>query len=269
VDVSTHRDEHLDLCAAYVLGCIAEADRQGLEAHLAEGCARCEAALAQLSGGAVLLASAAPPAQPDPALKDRVMRAVRGAHAGRESARGRVLELKPRRPVTWVAWGWAAAAAALAVADFLMWGTARRLSGELESARERIAQVEQRLEDERTWAAVLSAPGARVTLLAPTGQGAAELRARATYDPATQRAVVVCDNLRAPSGSDYELWAILGSGPASLGVIRADESGRAVLRLENVGDPAALKAFAVSLERAGGSPNPNAPAGPVVMAGNL
>jgi anti-sigma-K factor RskA len=72
-----------------------------------------------------------------------------------------------------------------------------------------------------------------------------------------------------PSGRDYELWVIRDGAPVSLGVIRADETGRADLRIENVGVSSAISAFAVSMETTGGSLNKNAPSGPVVMLGPL
>ena len=95
------------------------------------------------------------------------------------------------------------------------------------------------------------------------------MSARATYDPASRRAVIVFENITVPSGKDLELWALRGAGVASLGLIHPDENGRAVLRLEDVGDPAELAGFAVSLEAAGGSPSKTAPGGPVVMAGKF
>ena len=162
-----------------------------------------------------------------------------------------------------------AAATALAVATGLMWIQAGRLQDELGANRQKLTQLEQRLEEEQRWAEVLNAPGAKVSVLEPTAAGSHDLRARATYDPATRRAVVIFENFAPPTGRDYQLWAILGAAPSSLGVIKVDESGRAVLRLENVGDPATLNAFAVSLEPAGGSPNPAAPTGPVVMLGKM
>jgi anti-sigma-K factor RskA len=55
----------------------------------------------------------------------------------------------------------------------------------------------------------------------------------------------------------------------NLGVIATDETGHAVLHLKDAGDPGTLAAFAVSLEPSGGSPNPAAPSGPVVMLGKL
>lgn len=276
--MSQHRDEHLDLCAGYALGSLSDADRRQLEAHLESGCPECERALADFGAATVLLAASAPAAAPPPALKGRVMGAIEAEGARRAAPTGapareerRVIELKPRWPQLLASWGWAAAAAALAIATAVSWNAATRLRGELEANRRQLAELERKLGDERQWAAVLSAPGAKVVNLAPTPAGASDLRARATYDPATQRAVIVFENFKAPSGHDYELWAIRGAkpAPASLGLVKADEDGRAVLRLENVGDPTTLGAFAVSLENEGGAPTPTAPAGPVVMVGKL
>jgi anti-sigma-K factor RskA len=277
--VSEHREEYLDLCAAYALGSLDPAERGRLEAHLAEGCPQCEAALADFGAASVLLATTAPAMQPSPALKGRVMAAVRAAGpAGSEASapttapdRGRVIEMRPRTPLPFASWGWMAAAATLAIATGISWNTASHLRTELESNRAHLSELEQKLADEQRWVAVLNAPRAKLVELTPTPQGSHDLVARATYDPATQRAVLVFENFKAPTGHDYELWAIRGTtpAPASLGLIKPDESGHAVLQLENVGDPATLGAFAVSLERAGGSGNPNAPGGPVVMVGKL
>jgi anti-sigma-K factor RskA len=37
----------------------------------------------------------------------------------------------------------------------------------------------------------------------------------------------------------------------------------------DAGDPRALAAFAISLEKEGGSPDPRKPAGPVILAGSI
>ena len=116
---------------------------------------------------------------------------------------------------------------------------------------------------------MIAAPGARAASFSLTPDGAAELRARATYDPGTRRAVLVFENFRTMAGYDYQLWALRGNTPASLGLIRGDDHGRAVLRLEEVGDPATLTAFAISLEPTGGAPTPDAPTGPLVMLAGM
>jgi anti-sigma-K factor RskA len=144
----------------------------------------------------------------------------------------------------------------------------QRLGGELRADRAKLSESEQQLAEQEKWNEVLRAPQARVSVLEATTDGDPRLRARATYDPATKRAVVVFENFQKPTARDYQLWVIKDGVPASLGVIQADADGRAVLHLEDVGDSFALSAFAVSLEPEGGSPSP-APTGPVVMLGKL
>ncbi|HEY6194543.1 MAG TPA: anti-sigma factor, partial [Candidatus Eisenbacteria bacterium] len=75
--MSRHRDEHLDLCAAEVLGVLDPAGRAELEAHLAGGCEVCEAELRALSGGATVLALSVPQLHAPPAARARVLEAVR------------------------------------------------------------------------------------------------------------------------------------------------------------------------------------------------
>jgi anti-sigma-K factor RskA len=269
VDVSEHRDEHLDLCAAYAVGSLDEADRRRFEEHVASGCPECAKALAEFSEAVVLLGASAPAARPSPLLRERVLAAARAERPGATAPRPRVIEMPRRSSMPWTGWAWAAAAAMLAITTMLSWNTVNRLRDELAATRVQIGDLERQLVSERKWAEVLAAPGARVAQLQITPAGVAELRARATYDPARNAAVIVFENVTPPEGRDYELWAVEGQGVASLGVIRADEQGRAVMRLENVGDPATLGGFAVSLEPRGGSPSKTAPSGPVVMAGTF
>jgi len=288
--VSVHRDEHLDLCAARALGSIDEADRLELEQHLSEGCAECERALADFGLGAAQLAASLPTQVPSPRLRAAVMERVRAeaaaapraAEAGRESsgARGvaahttpvaptRRVDPLPRRRTDWSSWAFAAAAAVLAVSTYVGWQTTERLRAELRGAHERLAQAELDLAQEREWAAVSLSPGARTVELAPLTGGVRLPHVRATYDPDSRRAIVVFNDLVTPPGSDFELWAVLPDGPRSLGVVRPDANGRAEVRVPDAGDPATLAAFALSIERAGGSGDPRKPAGPVVLAGSV
>jgi anti-sigma-K factor RskA len=276
--VSAHREEHLDLCAARALGSIGEADRLELERHLAEGCPECERALLELSQGVERLAASAPAAVPNPRVRMRLLEQVRAEAAAspRAPAAGRaavppaeprrVIELPRRRHATWPTWAFAAAAALRAVRTIAMWRTCEALRSELRATRDRVARAELDLAVERAWSAVATSPGARVVDFAPL-QGGPMPRVRATYDPASRRAIVSFDNLATPTGSDFELWAILPDGPKSLGVVRGDATGHAEVRVPDAGDPRALSAFAISLEKEGGSPDPRKPAGPVILAG--
>lgn len=302
--MSQHDPEYIDLCAAWALGCLDARDQVRLDQHLEHGCRECGMAMANFSAATVLVALSAPRVVPDPALRQRVLAAVSAtpsgsaAHDGAPrpvrpavapgradaplpmpdrklppyardggSTEGRVVELRPRP--AWTVWAPLAAAAVLALATGVLWMRTQTLTTDLGASRGQIAMLEQRIAEEQKWAQVLSAPAARVTVLEPTTDGDPRMRARATYDPATKRAVVVFENFIKPNARDYELWVIRGGAPASLGLITADAQGHATLHLENVGDSFALSAFAVSIEPEGGSPNPAAPSGPVVMLGKL
>jgi anti-sigma-K factor RskA len=276
--VSAHREQHLDLCAALAVGSIEEADRRELEQHLAEGCSECERALREFGDATVALAAAAPPVMPSPALRARVLERVRLETTGiaptwSPDERGetqRVLRMpEPARRTPWQSWALAVAAVILAVTTVGTWRTNQGLRGQVVAMRDRIVRVERELAEERAWATVATRPGARVADLTPTPAAYSVPRVRATYDPASHRAIIAFQNLAAPAGSDFELWAILPDGPKSLGVVKADASGNAEVRIADAGAPQDLAAFAVSLEQAGGSPDPRKPAGPVVLVGAI
>jgi len=181
-----------------------------------------------------------------------------------------IVPLPPRRASrSFAAWGWAVAAAVLAVAGVVQWRAAVRVESELAAVRAERVRLERLLADERAWAELPAAPRAvRVTLAATPAAAPAPLVAQVTYDPATRRALLVAEHGAPGPGHDYEFWAIGAGGPVSLGLVRADADGRAVMRVSDVG-AGAPAAFAVSLEREGGAPTRTAPAGPVVRVGKL
>jgi anti-sigma-K factor RskA len=276
--VSAHRNEYLELCAGYAVGGLEEHERRELETHLAEGCAICEAELERLSRATWLLAASARPVKAPAALRSRVLTAIhQETQPGRRAARTQPREtpapapipLPSPRPGIPAAWVWAAAAALIAVVGALQWQSANYLQDQLTATRSEVAQLRQEVENEKAWAALSAAPKAQVIQLAPTPSAAAAITARATYDPDSHRALLTFSNFSAPTGKDYELWAIGKGGPASLGLVKADSAGRAVLRLSDLSAADSLSAFAVSLENTGGAPTKTAPAGPVVMLGKI
>lgn len=261
--MSTHRDEYLELCAVYVIGDLTEDEAIRLDAHLKEGCRTCVAEIDRLSRGARVFASAWALRAPT-ALRARVLEAARAEPEVRKP-----VPVPRRRSAPNFGWIGAVAAVLIAALGVTEWRAASRLERELASARVEISRLHQEIQSERAWSAVATAPQTRVIELAPTPAGSPQLHARVTYDPATRRAVVVVSYFVTPAGKDYQLWAITKTGPESLGLVRADREGRALIRLEDAGDPATLAAFAVSLESGGGAPTPHAPAGPVVMVGKI
>jgi len=269
--MSRHRDDHLEMCAAHVLGVLDDAGRAEFEAHLAEGCPECEAELRSLSGGALVLAMSAPQHRAPAAVRARVLAAIDSGGASGRQLDASVIAL-PRRP--WVASPAgallaAAAVIAVALAGITAWRRTEELTRELTAARAHTDSLQRVLDEEQRWASVMTAPDSRTVTLAPTGPGAPALAAEVHYDPATGRALLFAQGFTAPNARDYELWAITAAGPTSLGVVHAGPDGRAVVRLERIARDGAVAAFAVSLEATGGSPDPHKPSGPVVMLGKL
>ena len=77
-------EEDFDL---YALGALEGEEKQALEAHIA-GCAACTAKLAEARGRVSLLALAAAPVAPPPAVKNRLMEQVRAENKPRRGREG-------------------------------------------------------------------------------------------------------------------------------------------------------------------------------------
>jgi len=165
--------------------------------------------------------------------------------------------------------GWA-----LAAFFVLLWGIllaeTSHLRAEVAKTRDQATSLSRDLASERRWSVILSSPSMMTASFTRTPDADPALRARAVLDPRTHRAVVVFENFQAPAGRVYELWALHGNTPVALGRVQADPGGRAVMRVENIGEPSDLSALTISLESdapAGGGARE--PAGTIVMIGSL
>ncbi|MCI0453181.1 MAG: anti-sigma factor [Candidatus Latescibacteria bacterium] len=256
--MSEHHEEYLDLCAAYALGVIDEVGQRRLEEHLAHGCSICEAALADFSSAAVAIASTAAPAKPSPRLRERVLAAAR--------SQPRAPSLR-RRPA-FVQVVLAAASIALLATTVTMWQRVERMTAERDATRVQLEEIARELEDSKRIERLLASPDTDCFDLAATGTVDTTLSARACFDRSSGGAVLVFHGATPPSGHDYELWVLHGDHPVSLGIVRADASGRALTHLDAIASPVTVTAFAVSLEPAGGSTAPG-PSGPVIRVAAL
>lgn len=268
--MNAHLDEYLELCAAHALGCLDATDRARLEAHLATGCAECQAALRDFSDATAALAATAPPVAPPPQLRERVLAAAR-ADAARPLASVSPLESR-RNAGPW--WLWAAAAACLV---FALWNlrTVGQLRGAMAQQSERVVALERdraslaaRLDETRRWVSTATAGNAVVANLTPTADGDPAWSGRAIIDPTTQRAALALNHLQAHEGRDYQLWTIHDGKPHSLGVVHPDADGNVYLDVD-VGRGQSLQALAVSLEPLGGSPSVEGPSGPIVLLARM
>lgn len=251
-----HSERHEDLVAAAALGMPLGADRAELEAHLREGCPRCEELLADLRTAATALASGAPPVAPPPELKGRILASLGPSRS-------------PARTSSPMAWRVLAAAAALfAVVVGLDDARLRRQREELRSQTSHLASRLQSAETELAQrvlrARVLESDDVRMLVLGgkdPQPQA----RARVFWSERARRGVLVADNLAPlPPDRQYELWVFVKGKPINAGVFDVDPQGRALFESTDFPEPGAEN-FAVTIEPRGGVP---APTGPIVLVGS-
>jgi anti-sigma-K factor RskA len=244
--VMAHAD-YKEMLPAYALSALDAGEAQTLKEHLAE-CAECRQDLADWEKTASALALHAAPMEPSPAVRQRIMNAVR------EEKDSRVVPFAPARRNVWTSFGSLGAIAAvilfvaLIVGLFVLWQQNRKL-------REQNEIVE-----------LLTGPGSRLTELKGTAQ-AAGANAKLAYDR-NGRALLLANGLPpAPSGKEYQLWYIVGSNPPMPGKTFApDNAGSGTLRDQLPQQARDSAVFAVTLEPAGGS---SAPTSPIYLSSGL
>ena len=106
---------------------------------------------------------------------------------------------------------------------------------------------------------VLTSPDARQISLAGLEE-APNATALAYVDSAAGVARFYAFRLpEAPAGHDYQLWTITGGVPVSAGVFAVDRSGSARVQVAGISDLGSVEAWAVTIEPAGGVPQPTGP----------
>ena len=254
----TH-DEFDTLAAVYAVGALDGADLARFEAHLADGCAACAAALRAHEATLTQVAIAGP-------------RAIPPAHV-REALLARLDATAPRArpaPRHWVPRAAAIAAGMLITAalgaGFMSAHYEARLGSmarETAAVRERLAVQEEAMRAQvRGYAAVvdlLRDPATQIVTLRGTGPNP-EALGRVVWHEATGGHVFVANLPAPPPGKTYELWTIAGGTPRPAGTFGTDASGKGTHAVAPAGK---VDVFAVTLEPAGGVP---APTGPIVLA---
>jgi anti-sigma factor RsiW len=183
-----HNNAHDELTAAYALDALDADEVTAYEDHLA-GCEICQANLAALSATAVQVAYAAPPVDPPPELRGRILDAAR-------AERQNVVPLRPPsewlRPSARTAVAALAAVAACLVVGLGIWNVS--LSNQLEEAKGLRA---------------LPLEGASGSLIVG----------------GEDRGMLVVSNLDdAPAGKTYEAWVIEDGTPAPAGTFAGGET---------------------------------------------
>jgi hypothetical protein len=126
-----------------------------------------------------------------------------------------------------------------------------------------VAALEHRLDatenDNRRLAATLSlitAPGARAVQLAGLGPAPGAV-GHAFVNPQARKAVFYAFDLPAAApGKTYQLWWIAAGRPVSAGTFDVDAHGAARLEVDKVENADQIQLWAVTVEPAGGAPQP-------------
>jgi anti-sigma-K factor RskA len=254
------RPEDFDL---FALGALDADERQVIEAHVAS-CADCAQKLAEAQGRMALLALAAPRVEPSAGVKERLMRQL---HATAEGSGGSLARAKREQIPSGTSGRWWAVlipvASAFALATILLWLHNEQLTRQLADLRETVQYQKKELEESEHIAGLLAA---RDTIVVPLAaqKGAPQGSARVVYN--SREGMMMYDGTLPPAPTDkvYQIWLVPMSGaPISTGWF-TERPGKPGHMMMKVPEGVAAKAFAVTLEPAGGMPQPT---GPMVLVG--
>ncbi len=259
-------DEDFEL---YELGVLDGSDKAEFTTHLA-GCAECRAKLESARGRLALLALAAPDSEPPPTARQHILESFRE----RSSMLRKVAPAVPPRRGPWTPeWGWVWAAICLVLVVAAVWLAREnaRLSKRLAELELTHKQLEASSQDLKTAAAraqavldVLTGPQTVQVELSPSATHPVP-HGKAFYNRARGLLFYTTNLNSLPPDRTYELWLIPTEGkPVDVGIFNTDTRGNGQVILPSLPQGLAAKAFAVTIEAAGGVP---APTGPMVLVG--
>jgi Anti-sigma-K factor rskA, C-terminal len=262
------RDEDLEFLA---LGALPEEEAAAANAHAA-GCVECAKKLAEARGRAAALAFGVPQEKPTAGAKEKLFARIaaereatrQGASgAGEIVAGGREIrgEAKTR---SWWNWVLVPVAAALALVSLGLWRENQRLIGEVRQARVEAVRLQQEQVRVERLVNVLAAPETITVRLAGTDQ-AAQGSGVVKYNQRSGMVIYTAELPALPAGKVYQMWLVPTNGaPINAGIFSQAEPGKAQVWSAQVPTNSEPKAFAVTVEPAGGMPQPT---GPKVLLG--
>jgi len=242
----TDRPDIHTLTGAYAVDALPDDERDVFEHHLMV-CDACAQEVAELQATAALLGAASYEAPP-PGLRDRVMAEIDGIRQERPAGIADVSdELGAHRARTsWFRADWVTNLAVAAAAVLIV--AVAGLSVTIANLNERVDQIE--LASSQV-ADVLAAPDVTVVSVEGPDGGLGRIVA----SPTRGEAVFLADDMaQAPHEHTYELWVIDEQGATPAGLFDTDDRGRATRIV--TGDFANAAAVGVTVEPAGGSPEP-------------
>lgn len=257
-----YQDADYDL---YALGALRGEECAAIESHVAS-CPECAHKLAEARGRIALLALAADPLEPSPGVKEALMRQL---NASAEGPIARVYVPEPRRSsffsAAWWTAVWAPAAVALALVTIFLWVQTVKLSDQLSNQHAAVIKLQSQIEQTQTLVDLFAARDSVHVSLSPSRE-ARGATGNVLYNARLGK-ILFADTLNAPPpNKSYQLWLVPTTGdPISAAVLNTSTTPGEQL-IATVPPGTTPKAFAVTIEPQGGSPQPT---GPKVLIGAL
>ena len=237
-------DELRDEYELYALGMADDPEKAELREHLHRGCTTCTYGVRSARELSAALAGMAPAANPPARLRKRILASVGVEQRG---------------------WGWAplwAAACALSLAGaFYFYGREQDTTRALARLQEQGRQQSIELARLNEALALLNQPETRQVTF---GQGP---KGRVFVNPSVGVLLIASNLPPAPAGKIYEMWVIpkaKDAKPVPAGLFQSEQDGTAMYLRKGAVDMASTAAFAVTLEPAGGVPQPTSQ--PLIVA---
>lgn len=233
-DLQQH-EEIASLIGAYVLDAVDDEERAAVEAHLGS-CPICRDEADSLQATIGMMANEGGPAPM--AIWERIEAAL-------EDQPAPMATITPARPARRIPIAIATAALAIAAVLAVFFGI------EVQALNHRIGTLTTNVETSSTRAiatAALLQPGSRqIPLKEPNGHQLGVI----VLLPSGQGVMTALDMRALPTTQTYQLWAITGGTPVSLGLL-GSRPGVTLFRVDNHG----VFDLAVTVEPAGGTPRP-------------
>lgn len=244
------------LASMAALGALEHDEWSAFKAHLDEGCEVCRRefeAFQEVTGEIGLVAPAIPAR---PKVRDQVLESIRLTSQDRRVVRidHFIRRSSPAAGSRVARWGAIAAMLILTFAAVLLFVQSQR---ELRRLQTQTFELQKQLERQREVLRALASPD-HITIKL-TGQGpASEARAQIVWDRQAGRWVMEAHNLPQLSHQQtFQLWFVTKDAKVSAGTFTADGSGSGFLATGVPKELTDIAAAAVSIEPAGGAPQPS------------
>jgi len=259
-------EEDLALLAA---GAMPEEECAALRAHAGE-CLECAAKLAEQRGLAAVLALTVPQERAAATIKAELFARIRTEREAEERNRWPVQNVGKKAESAGVAkrawWNWVLApvAAALLMAAGMEWHESRRLGDELAGVNRQLAEVINERQHSEMLLDVLAAQDTMSVKMAGTPD-AQKATGVVRYNARKGMVMYTAELPPPPAGKIYQMWLVpMVGAPISAGIFAPGEHGARQMWMGEVPVNTEAKAFAVTMEPAGGVERAT---GPKVLVG--